>query len=220
MNTISNTSNLPRWERVLVVVAHPDDESFGLGGVIHAFHRAGATIRLLCATRGEASTLGSGDLKSIRRQELLAAARVLGIEHVETLDLPDGRLGEHLVALTGVINNVIEDFQPQGILTMHRDGVTGHPDHVAAAQAAVDGARCAHLPILEWTLPADVAATLSQETGGEFIGHEHADVVITVDRQTHRDAISAHASQAVPDSPLWRRIELQGDKEYLLLSPA
>ena len=52
-------SQLPAWHRVLVVVAHPDDESFGLGAVIDAFVAAGASVWVHCLTAGEASTLGA-----------------------------------------------------------------------------------------------------------------------------------------------------------------
>ena len=48
---------LPPWPAVLAVVAHPDDESFGLGAIIDKMTSAGAAVHVLCYTRGEASTL-------------------------------------------------------------------------------------------------------------------------------------------------------------------
>src|SRR5674476_1023032 len=67
---------LPAWTSVLAVVAHPDDESFGLGALLDAFARAGAGVEVLCLTHGEASTLhgAPGDLASLRGAELAAAA--------------------------------------------------------------------------------------------------------------------------------------------------
>ena len=63
-----NAGVLPEWTSVLAVVAHPDDESFGLGAILDAFTRTGATVEVLCLTHGEASTLhgASGDLASVR----------------------------------------------------------------------------------------------------------------------------------------------------------
>lgn len=48
---------LPTWERVLAVVAHPDDEPFGIGAVLDAFACTGSAVSVLCLTHGEASTL-------------------------------------------------------------------------------------------------------------------------------------------------------------------
>ncbi|HUX71417.1 MAG TPA: PIG-L family deacetylase, partial [Cellulomonadaceae bacterium] len=71
--------------------------------------------------------------------------------------------------------------------------------------------------VLAWTLPAAVAAQLNDEHGGAFTGHrpEEVDVVLDVDRTRQLVAVRAHASQAVPSSVLWRRLELLGDVEHL-----
>src|SRR5664280_869207 len=75
------STRLPAWSTVLAVVAHPDDESFGLGAILDAFHRAGTRTAVLCLTRGEASTLhgAAGDLTAVRGREFAGAARTLGI---------------------------------------------------------------------------------------------------------------------------------------------
>src|SRR5699024_10827582 len=90
------SSALPAWRRVLVVVAHPDDESFGLGAVISSFTAADVVVDVLCLTRGEASTLHSveGDLSTIREHELRAAADALGAHSVDLRRLPDGGLSD------------------------------------------------------------------------------------------------------------------------------
>ena len=99
-------------------------------------------------------------------------------------------------------------------------GVTGHPDHEAATTAALTVARASRLPVLEWCLPLTVAQTLNAELGASFTGYAEAElpVVLTVDRGRQREAIAAHASQAVPGSVLWRRLELLGDREHLRLT--
>ena len=72
---------LPAWRSVLAVVAHPDDESFGLGAILSAFADRGAELAVLCLTQGEASTLHgvAGELGDIRARELKAAAAELGV---------------------------------------------------------------------------------------------------------------------------------------------
>ncbi len=72
---------LPAWRSVLVVVAHPDDETFGLGAVIDAMTSAGSAVHVLCLTRGEASTLNErdADLPAARAEELWQASAELGV---------------------------------------------------------------------------------------------------------------------------------------------
>src|SRR6266571_6027002 len=77
------TSRLPGWDGVLAVVAHPDDESFGLGAVLAAFVDAGARVAVLCLTHGELSTVHGveGDLsasapRSSRRPRPHSASRL------------------------------------------------------------------------------------------------------------------------------------------------
>jgi LmbE family N-acetylglucosaminyl deacetylase len=205
---------------VLVVVAHPDDESFGLGGLVGAFTDTGATVEVLCFTRGEASTLGNvSNLATVRAEELAEAGAALGTTSTILLDRPDGHLGE-LVAeeLLADVVAAIEDRRPNGILAFDPvGGVTGHEDHAAASRAAVAAARRSGIPALGWALPTTVADALNDEYGAAFVGYpaDDLDLTIDVDRGRQQRAIAAHASQAVPGSVLWRRLELLGDHEYL-----
>lgn len=212
-------SQLPAWSRVLVVVAHPDDESFGLGAIIDAFTGQGTAVDVLCFTQGEASTLGaSPGLAGIRAKELHAAAQELGADSTVLLNLPDGGLADHdahdlrLRAVT-----LAQHTEADALLTFDLSGITGHPDHIAASQAAVDAADELDLPVLAWGLSGEVAQTLRAETGAPFAtSQDRGDIVLQVERDAQRRAIDHHASQAVPGSVLWRRLELQGDEEHLI----
>jgi LmbE family N-acetylglucosaminyl deacetylase len=205
---------------VLVVVAHPDDESFGLGAVLAAFVDAGARVGVLCLTHGEASTLHGveGDLAALRAAELRAAAQALGADEVHLLDLPDGGLASlPLEDLSPPVLEAIARVGADGILAFDSSGVTGHPDHAAATRAATGAAEQLGLPVLGWTVPIEVAQQLGQEFGAGFVGHADAeiDVHLTVSRDRQRRAVACHPSQAVPGSVLWRRLELLGDREHL-----
>lgn len=99
---------LPKVKDVLAVCAHPGDESFGLGAVLAAFVEQGATVRVLCFTHGEASTLGvsSLPLAELRAEELRAAADVLGVEGVQLLAYADGCLADvGLDQLAGIVED-------------------------------------------------------------------------------------------------------------------
>jgi N-acetylglucosamine malate deacetylase 2 len=211
---------LPAWTSVLVVVAHPDDESFGLGAILHAFTGAGARVEVLCLTHGEASTLhgASGDLATVREAELALAADVLGVTKTMLHDHPDGALNEVCqTRLAAEVVAVADSSHPGGVLVFDTDGVTGHLDHVAATSAALLAAEMLDLPVLGWTLPETVAAQLNQEFGATFTGHadREIDLRVTVDRGRQRQASRVHASQALPGSVLWRRLELLADIESL-----
>lgn len=210
---------LPPWQQVLVVVAHPDDESFGLGAVIDAFVRSGVRVDVLCLTHGEASTLGAqADLGRLRAQELAEAGRRLGVATVTLLDFTDGALeGQDPAALDAAITAVVAAGGPEGLLVFDPSGVTGHPDHRAATAGAQRVAAGQGLAVLAWTLPKSVSEQLNAEFGTALHGvaPEEIDVELSVSRNTQRQAVAAHTSQAVPGSILWRRLELLGDREVL-----
>ena len=220
MVQMAAAGTLPAWRSVLVVVAHPDDESFGLGAVIDRFVRDGSAVSVLCFTHGEASTLHgvAGDLRAVRAGELAAAARALGIENVRLLDYPDGRLDETAVeSLVADVVAMVAETHSDGLLVFDPSGITGHPDHMRATAAATAAGERLDLGVLAWTVPQVVAAALATEYGVAFVGHDPAevDLVITVDREHQLGAVTCHPSQAVPGSVLWRRLELQGPQEHL-----
>jgi N-acetylglucosamine malate deacetylase 2 len=190
--------------------------------VLGAFAEHGARVSLLCLTHGEASTLheAPGELRRVREAELVAAADILGLSHVELASYPDGALAAFGTSLLDDVDRAARARGADGFVVFHRSGVTGHPDHVAATAAALQVADRLGLPVLEWTLPASVAEQLNTELGTSFTGDEPGDIdlVLPVDRARQRRAIAAHASQAAPSSPLWRRLRLLGGHEYLRLS--
>ncbi|WP_353082310.1 PIG-L deacetylase family protein [Tessaracoccus lapidicaptus] len=216
------TEALPNWKRVLVVVAHPDDESFGLGAVIARLVDDGAEVSVLCLTAGEASTLGaSPDLAEIRAAELDAAASALGCRTTALRTHPDGGLPGREAALIDDIEVAVDTTRPDGLLAFAVEGgVTGHPDHEAASRAALTVAADRGLPALEWGLPDEVAAVLRGEFGAGFTGHaaDALPIVIDVDRARQIQAAHLHVTQAIPGSVLWRRLELLGTREYLRLT--
>ncbi len=214
---------LPSWPTVLAVVAHPDDESFGLGGIIGRMTSAGADVHVLCFTRGEASTLNETgtDLRQSRETELRQAGAELGVATVTLLDYPDGGLAA--ITPAGLARQVLDlasRVRPDGLLVFDDTGITGHPDHRAATAAAVLAAASAvggTLPVLAWTLTDDVATRMTAETGQQFAGRPpgELDLRIRADRPRQRAAALRHPSQISPGAVLWRRLELQGDYEHL-----
>lgn len=209
--------------RLTAVCAHPDDESFGLGGVIAACTDHGARVDLVCLTRGEASTLGDPtDLAARRGRELRCAADQLGLARVALLDLPDGGLAEvPLDRLAEAVATAARDTD--GFLVFDDDGVTGHRDHQRATAAALAVAVRLEVPVFAWVLPAPVAEQLNREFGTSFTGRgeEGLHERLLVDRRRQLAAMGCHGSQ-LGDNPVpRRRLELQGSLEHVRrLDPA
>jgi len=209
--------------RALAVVAHPDDESFGLGGILCSLMESGVEVSLLCLTAGEASTVGaSSALGERRRVELADAAAELGLTSAELLDLPDGGLQalpprhlEDLVETRLGDADLVVVFEP--------GGVTGHPDHRAATAAAEAVAARHGLPSLEWGLSKVVADQLQEQFGVPFVALESTGTwprEVSVNRRRQRDAILCHRSQDPGNPVLTRRLVLEGDTELVYLRPA
>jgi len=202
----------------LVVIAHPDDESFGLGAVIARLASAGADVRVLCFTHGEASTLGAGvDLGEVRTEELRGAAAQLSMSDVTLLDFADGGLA---AVPDEVLDATVERHLGDAdlLVVFEPNGVTGHPDHRAATAAAERVADRLAVAVLEWGVAPEIAARLNAELGTGFVGLAGDDIV--VDRSAQRRAIACHHTQARDNPVLARRLELQGDRDRVRLRPA
>jgi N-acetyl-1-D-myo-inositol-2-amino-2-deoxy-alpha-D-glucopyranoside deacetylase len=133
----------------MIVVAHPDDDAYGLSGTV-ALHEDEPGFRyvLVHATDGAAGDIADGfpatpdTLGGIRRAECEAAWRAHGRvpDRHEWLDFDDGRVDEvPFDVLVDSIAAVMEQEQPDVVATFGPDGITGHPDHIAVG-AATDAA--------------------------------------------------------------------------------
>lgn len=123
---------------ILLIFAHPDDESFSCGLVIPKYVKAGWNVQLLCATRGEEGESGpyegiTGDsLGGIRRSEVEDAAKVLGISGISFMGYHDSTLSERTPGeLEDVIFRKMIEYIPDIVITMEPTyGISNHPDHM------------------------------------------------------------------------------------------
>jgi LmbE family N-acetylglucosaminyl deacetylase len=126
----------------MCILAHPDDETLGFGGVLAAVAAQGIETYVLTATRGERGWFGDPNLNPglealgrLREAELRAATKVLGVKDLALLDYVDGELDEaspgEAIAL---IAEHIRRVRPHVVLTFAHDGIYGHPDHIAISQ--------------------------------------------------------------------------------------
>ncbi len=145
---------------MMLVHAHPDDEVLGTGGVIHRYAREGVRIVLVTCTGGE---LGDGpggvkpdqpghdeeQVRGMRREELEASCKVLGVDHLELLGYLDSGMSgwpqnERAGSLAGTplpvelpkLLALMDRYRPQVVVSYDERGGYGHPDHIRAHQLA------------------------------------------------------------------------------------
>ncbi len=141
---------------LLAVLAHPDDESFGLGGTLALYSSKGYDVYYVCATRGEAGTVdeehlkGFKDTAEMRTAELMKAAQALGLKEVfflgyrdsgmpgtEPNQHPDAQINAPIDEVAGRVVKYIRDLKPEVVLTFDPIGGYKHPDHIHIHKATV-----------------------------------------------------------------------------------
>lgn len=141
---------------ILAVLAHPDDESFGLGGTLALYARKGFDTYYVCATRGEAGTLdpkyldGFKDTAELRTNELMRAAKILGLKGVFFLGYrdsgmpgteenkhPEAQINHSLDEVAGKVVKYIRELKPEIVITFDPIGGYKHPDHIHIHNATV-----------------------------------------------------------------------------------
>ncbi len=141
---------------LLAVLAHPDDESFGMGGTLALYARRGYDTYYICATRGEVGTVdpeymkGFSSIAELREAELRCAAQHLGLKGVyflgyrdsgmpgmEVNQHPDAQINHSIDEVAGRVVKYIRELKPDVVLTFDPIGGYRHPDHIHIHQATV-----------------------------------------------------------------------------------
>jgi len=165
--TTNNFSSNGHNKVLLAVLAHPDDESFGMGGTLAFYARLGVEVHLVCATRGEAGMVAPEDMKGfasiadLRVSELRCAAGKLGLTGVHYLDYrdsgmpgspdnqhPDAQIAHPLDEVAAAVTHYIRKLRPQVVITFDPIGGYRHPDHIHIQQATVKAFHAAGDPNL------------------------------------------------------------------------
>jgi LmbE family N-acetylglucosaminyl deacetylase len=212
--------------RLLLVVAHPDDETFGCGSLLLAAAAAGWSTTVVCATRGEAgepapgADLGGRPLAEVREAELREAADLLGVARLVLLGLTDsGMDGEppagslcaaDPAAVAAAVRAVADDVDPDVVVSL--DAADGHRDHARVRDAAVAVAAERGVPAYLQALPRSLMtrwAAHMAEARPEMahlryaeLGTPDEQVALVLDTSAHLQAreraIAVHATQISP----------------------
>ena len=196
---------LPAAGSVLAVTARPGQESADLGGILQVFRRRGASLSLLCMTRGEATPVGLGAarLEAVRPWEVQMAGSILGIREVTVANYRDGALHRHRAAeLTERIGRAIRQHAPDMVLVVAPEA--GDSGDLAVAQAASAAAAQAGVPLVARTRH-DARASWTVPLG------ESAEII----RAIQHSAVAAHVSQPELLTTVIGRLDLLEDSEAL-----
>ena len=139
---------------ILAVLAHPDDETFGLGGTIALYAKKGYDVYYVCATRGEVGAAdpefmkGYKDTAEMRTAELMRAAKILGLKDVFFLGYrdsgmpgmdankhPDAQINHSIDEVAGKVVKYIRELKPEIVITFDPIGGYKHPDHIHIQRA-------------------------------------------------------------------------------------
>ncbi len=141
------TNNFPHPERVLVIVAHPDDPEFGAAGTVALWASQGAEVTYVIVTDGRKGSaekeMTSEKLVALREQEQQAAADALGVSRLVFLKQPDGEI-ENNDALREMIVRQIRTYKPDVLIThdptsrIVDESRLNHRDHRTVGDATLD----------------------------------------------------------------------------------
>ncbi len=125
---------------LLLVFAHPDDESSSVAGTTAKYTQRGVSVDLICATRGEKGTrldvLPDVDTATAREAGLRVAAGITGIRDIYFLGYVDGDLEKaNTDEVANRVMKIMRKIQPEVVITFGPDGISGHPDHKAISKA-------------------------------------------------------------------------------------
>ncbi len=203
-------------DELIVVAAHPDDETLGAGGLIALCSRRGIPVTILVVTDGGAT--GGPGTAAERSRELAAAAEILGGgRHITVVELgfPDGGTRENTAAITAALRARIADSSPGALIVAPWRG-DGHRDHRVVGEITAEiaaglavGRRFAEYPIWMWHW----AHPESDATPWQSM------VSVEVDATKQR-ALNCFDSQTRGEDPVLRPDFLEhftGDTEYLIM---
>lgn len=204
------------FRRGMVVIAHADDAEFGCSGTVAKLCAAGWDMVYVMCTDGSKGSadrdMTQAELARIRRAEQIAAGKTLGLKDVAFLDYEDSML-EPTLALRKDIAREIRRHKPDVVITMYPmrnlDGGwgVGHPDHMAAGEAALQAVFPAARDHM--TFPDLLDAGFEPHKVAEvwIIGHPEPDLYIdvTAHMETSVAALMRHKSQLNGRDEAWAR---------------
>ncbi|MDF2606331.1 MAG: N-acetylglucosaminylphosphatidylinositol deacetylase [Bacillales bacterium] len=219
--------------KVFFSFAHPDDETFTVGGLINKLHQKDlANIILYCATPGDAGKCGEPpvcskeQLGEVRKKELEKASEILGVDKLITSTFQDGQLTNFKDELTTELEQILIEHKPEIVVTFPAHGISGHKDHIAIHEVTTEIVNRNNFDFIKKLY----YATFPEEVKGPRAYLEkmfEIDVVVelsTENSETVKSALLCHRTQNQSVNRVFKGLFNQvpfkkfNNKEYLVLA--
>ncbi len=195
-------------KKLLFITAHPDDETFLASGTIYANFKAGGKSAIVCATNGEKGKARVGEavtekqLAEIRKKELEKVSKILKVDWLIPLNLPDRNLGLHARKIHKKITQVVRSWKPDVVISFGPDGVSGHLDHICVGKVAKNIAKEFKVPFLAFAASPSLVkefhlAKLRRSYGAysKEVVHQGHTLKIKANSKVKKQAFLCHKSQ-------------------------
>lgn len=200
--------NQAEHKRVLVVFPHPDDEAFAAAGTLAKYIDSGAGVTYACLTLGEMGRnmgippfANRVTLPEIRKEELIASCRAIGIQDLRMLGFHDKMIEfEDPQLLDNTLLALLEELTPSLVITFY-PGYSVHPDHDATGAAVIRAV--GRLPAAQRPIVHCIAFSSNHE---QMIGPADVNVDVTAFLAKKMASIQSHRSQ-------YQAAELVGSRE-------
>lgn len=212
---------------LFAIFAHPDDEAFGPAGTLAKYAET-HDVYIICATRGDAGENNDSEegieLAEKREQELRRSAAILGVEEVFFLDYKDGTLcNNQYHAISEDIRKIMDEYEPDTLLTYENRGVSGHLDHVA--MSLITHYVFHKAPYATKLLSYVLLKTETDQLRDYFIyvphGYDREDIDLVINTASQwelkKKAVYEHKSQMKDISRLMGAMEEAPKEEYFLV---
>jgi LmbE family N-acetylglucosaminyl deacetylase len=213
---------------ILVISAHPDDETLFCGGTLAKYAQQGHAVVILETTRGEGGEVGEpplttrDNLAAFREQEVREAARILGARDIFFLPYIDPYMEINGIArcidvplaeFAAAIDNYVRKIGPDLIITHGSNGEYGHPQHIFTHQATRLALSNAHSDIAlmswsAWHAPSERERVLNQDDAADIISdispwHEIKVTAALCHKTQHAMFLRNSGAPTVPDM-IWK----------------
>lgn len=197
-------------KHIAFITAHPDDETYLAGGTIYRNNIEGGTNSLFCASLGEKGTaylknpLSQDEMKNLRRNELNAVAKLLGMNNIEIGKFPDGQIENNIVNIYNSALRFVEKYKPNVLVSFGEDGFTGHNDHIAIAKIAEKLSKETSITLFTFSKPPhhlypDFNTHLfKKRKNGSYANinkHKDPEIKIKINSKVKLNALKLHDSQ-------------------------